>query len=272
MINDITMSILNNPFEIVGIDRLVKTLQEHPDVHYITTNTGVLNDFAFDTNRSNSTRATGTYAHTVPTIYADTVPAIIKKAMDIPEDEIVDAVCDAAEDDVVSGETLLDNIERVVYKLKKNGKDTRLATIVFWKDGFKTVVGNSSLDPVDVVTVDGVETASEQAKEVGLIYSILKYIMGKEAEDGSKTVDGDGYMNKIARTIRDKGYDCQVEPARAAARKEEAYQRHLQKVKDDQARKRRREAGRKEHECKCEGKCSEPKLVTAVKKMVKRKK
>lgn len=260
MIREINMSILNNPFEIVGIDRLVKTLQQQPDSHYITTNTTVLNDFAFDTNSSTSTRATGTYAHTVPTIYADTVPAIIEKVMNIPED------------DVVSGETLLDNIERVVYKLKKNGKDTRLATIVFWKDGFKTVVGNSSLDPVDVVTVDGVETASEQAKEIGLIYSILKYIMGKEAEDGSKTVDGDGYMNKIARTIRDKGYDCQVEPARAAARKAEAYQRHLQKVKDDQARKRRREAGRKEHECKCEGKCSEPKLVTAVKKMVKRKK
>lgn len=267
MIREINMSILNNPFEIVGIDSLLTTLPHRPNEYYTTTNTAVLNDFALNTNSSTSTKATGTsYLYTV------SVPEIIKKVMDIPEDEILDANCDTTEDDTVSGETLLDNIERVVYKLKKNGKDTRLATIVFWKDGFKTVVGNSSLDPVDVVTVDGVETASNQAKEIGLIYSILKYIMGKEAEDGSKTVDGDGYMNKIVRTIRDKGYDCQIEPARAAARKAEAYQRHLQKVKDDQARKRRREAGRKAHECKCESKCSEPKLVTAVKKIVKRRK
>lgn len=135
-------------------------------------------------------------------------------------------------------------IKHVIYTLKKENdtKSYKLTTVVFWENDVKTIVSNSLKDSIDTVEVDGVITATPAAKEIGLAYSIIKFLMGKD--NGTGVIEGNGYINKLDKVIRNKSYDSQLGPVKAAQEKEAAYKKHLEKVEADQARKKKRDEGR----------------------------
>lgn len=162
------------------------------------------------------------------------------------EDDYVDC-CDCTKTKTVEIPQMLPDgitslIKHVIYTLKKEQDSYKLTTVVFWENDVKTIVSNSLKDNIDTVEIDGVVTATDTAKEIGLAYSILKFLMGKD--NGSGVIEGNGYVNKLDKVIRDKSYDSQLGPVKAAQEKEAAYKKHLEKVEADQARKKKRDEGR----------------------------
>lgn len=63
-------------------------------------------------------------------------------------------------------------------KAKKRLERPVLASKVFFNDGTWTVVKNSAEDPIELVTKDGVETASDASKERAIVYAWVKRLCG----------------------------------------------------------------------------------------------
>lgn len=120
------------------------------------------------------------------------------------------------------------NIERVIHSLskKRNTKSHRndytLATTLFFADGTKTTVKNSIHDKVNVIkrnielsdgSVTEVETASTESKEVGIMYALVKRIVGGCDENGTVGKGFCTFLNRIAK----EAYDQNIESARNAA-------------------------------------------------------
>lgn len=95
--------------------------------------------------------------------------------------------------------TFCPNVKRVIYNLssrrgeKSHRKEYTLATTVYFADGTKTTVKNSVHDKVDITTEkvklsDGseieVETATVESREVGLVYALVKRMIGEPDENG----------------------------------------------------------------------------------------
>lgn len=142
------------------------------------------------------------------------------------------------------------NIERVIHSLskKRNEKSHRndytLATTLFFADGTKTTVKNSIHDKVSVTkqTVklsDGstieVETASTESKEVGIMYALVKRIVGGCDENGTVGRGFCTFLNHIAK----ESYDQNIETARNAAE---------ETIRKSQRRKRRSQEAEKRTE------------------------
>lgn len=65
-------------------------------------------------------------------------------------------------------------------KAKKRLERPVLASKVFFNDGTWTVVKNSAEDPIELVTKDGVETASDASKERAIVYAWVKRLCGTQ--------------------------------------------------------------------------------------------
>lgn len=65
-------------------------------------------------------------------------------------------------------------------KAKKRLERPVLASKVFFNDGTWTVVKNSAEDPIELVTKDGVETASDASKERAVVYAWVKRLCGTQ--------------------------------------------------------------------------------------------
>jgi hypothetical protein len=139
-------------------------------------------------------------------------------------DEIVSQVMKS----LCHNNTFCPNIKRVIYNIdtyrgeKSHRKEYTLATTVFFADGTKTTVKNSIHDKVDVTMEkvklsDGseieVETASRESKEVGLVYAIVKRLIGEPDENG--TVGGH-YCTFLNKTVT-KAFDQPIEKAKNAS-------------------------------------------------------
>lgn len=118
-----------------------------------------------------------------------------------------------------------------------------LATVVEFTDGSKSVVTNSVHDALKLEP-DG--TVSESSKEAGVVYAIVKRLVGDIDENG--TVLGNGFGRKLRDIVRN-AYDTQAE---------------------EKARKLAKEKAKAEHEAKKIAAAAKPKnpcLVNAVKSL-----
>ena len=119
-------------------------------------------------------------------------------------------------------------------RIKENGKLVMtepvkvLTTIVFFIDGTKVTVTNSEKDGVQFLEDKAIATdpesptvlvADETSKEMGLVYAIVKRLVGKVDWESGK-VEGNGFGRKL-RDIGANAYDTN---------KEDAKNKHLQKV------------------------------------------
>ena len=115
-------------------------------------------------------------------------------------------------DSLVATNTFAPKISSVRYhtSVKENGKGV-LHTVVTFVDGTTSVVKNDpdmgdeiSLVEKEVVLSDGSKrkmlTASESAKEIGLVYAIVKRMVCKL--DGMGTVKPKGFINFIRSAVR----------------------------------------------------------------------
>lgn len=89
-------------------------------------------------------------------------------------------------------------IKNVVFNLSEKDGHYTLTTVAFFTNGTKTVVHNSSNDEIEVEDYKGVKVASERSKELGIIYCIIKYLLGKTEGD---EIVSNGYMNEIRKFI-----------------------------------------------------------------------
>lgn len=110
------------------------------------------------------------------------------------------------------------------HKIMDNGKIVMsepmdvLTTIVFFDDDSKVVVTNSEHDGIELETknfADGttVKVASEHSKEIGLMYAIVKRLIGLPDKNG--TIKPNGFINTIQKFVRN-GYDSKLEAAKKA--------------------------------------------------------
>lgn len=143
--------------------------------------------------------------------------------------------------ELVQNNCTMPNIDRVIFSLKtfeseakrdENGKLVRnekgkpirvktpctpvLATTVYFIDGTKCIVKNSLKDKIEVeekTLEDGtkVTVASESAKECGVVYAIVKRLVG--IVDESNNVNGDGF-GRILTEIVESGHDEALETAK----------------------------------------------------------
>ena len=124
--------------------------------------------------------------------------------------------------------TFCPNIKRVIFNLdKRRGQKSHraeytLATTVFFADGSKTTVKNSIHDKVGVEVVkvklsDGsevdAETATRESREVGLVYAIVKRLIGEPNEKGEVSGHFCSFLNKTV----DKAFNQPVEDAKNKA-------------------------------------------------------
>lgn len=95
-----------------------------------------------------------------------------------------------------------------------------LTTVLYWKDGTKTVVLNSENDPVEFGS-DGKPTKA--ARERGVVYAIVKRLIGCYGHDekGRMTLKSEGF-GRILNKLVDEAYDCQAEKAKREQKKLEA--------------------------------------------------
>lgn len=131
---------------------------------------------------------------------------------------------------------ILDNIDTVIFSLKENEEKSShftLNTVVRFKDGSKSIVRNSELDPITDVkyTKHGFPYATDETKELGLIYAIIKYIISdKRKEDG--TVEGDGYVRKLNTVIKNARDDSFIAEEKVNG-KEERAKKHQERIAHD---------------------------------------
>ena len=140
--------------------------------------------------------------------------------------------------------TFCPNIDRVIFNLgkyrgeKSHRTEYTLATTIFFVDGTKTTVKNSIHDKVDVVKEkvklsDGseieVETATRESREVGLIYAIVKRLIGEPNENGE--VKG-GFCTFLGKMV-DGAFNQPIENAKTQAEEK------IRKAKAKEAKKNR---------------------------------
>lgn len=149
--------------------------------------------------------------------------------------------------DINENNTWCPDITRIIYNTKtsdwkrdengkpvhdKNGKKVRvelespiLATTVEFNDDTKVTVTNSINDKIGLAKDEktGVVTASDAAKEAGLVYAIVKKLIGKADDKG--TVTGNGY-GRILRDLVAGAWDQNVEEKRAEMQKAVARAKH----------------------------------------------
>lgn len=145
---------------------------------------------------------------------------------------------------IARNNTFMPNIDRVIYNTNvESGKHWTLVTVVYFKDGTKVTVKNSERDDITLVErqlklSDGTEktirTASEQSKEIGLVYALAKRLICTFDERG--TVSSKGFAGFLHKTI-DKAHVQDVEDIRIAAERKIAKARHEDNLKAVKARK-----------------------------------
>lgn len=141
-----------------------------------------------------------------------------------PDNSIIEQVCKS----ICRNNTFCPNIDRVIFNLdtyrgeKSHRTEYTLATTVFFVDGSKTTVKNSVHDKIDIIKEkvklsDGseieVDSPSHDSKEIGLVYAIVKRIVGEPDEKG--TVSG-GFASFINKTLK-KAFNQPVEMAKIEA-------------------------------------------------------
>lgn len=161
----------------------------------------------------------------------------------------------SAYDELVENNCTMPNIERIIFSLKtfesaakrdedgklvldENGKTIRvktpctpvLATTVFFIDGTRTTVRNSLKDKIEVeekTMEDGskVTVATDAAKECGVVYAIVKRIVG--TVDDRNEVVGDGFGRILADLVA-SGHDEAVEAAKTKIAKAKGRARHAE--------------------------------------------
>lgn len=135
--------------------------------------------------------------------------------------------------------TYLPLVSKVLYNLKTEKKTVveredgtkeavmeklaspKLATKVFWSDGSTTTVVNSPDDGISTEKrklSDGseIEVATEESKELGLVYAVVKRTCGVPGADGEMENTG---LGRILRSLVKSGIDKGVEKAEARIRK-----------------------------------------------------
>lgn len=142
--------------------------------------------------------------------------------------------------------SIIDKINTVIYSLKENESGRFvLTTIVKFNDGSKSVVRNSELDPIKEVkkTAHGFPYATEEAKEIGLIYAIIKYVTSNKRKDDG-TVEGDGYVRKLSNLIKSARDDSFIAEEKVNG-KEERAKKHQERIEHDKevAEKRKKRIG-----------------------------
>lgn len=130
-------------------------------------------------------------------------------------------------------------VTRVIFNLSnyegENAKPT-LTTVVYFSDGSRSVVKNTEIDGVKLNHHDdGTVTATDDSKELGVIYAITKRFLGTLNED-THAMEANGYMNKLRKIIR-KGSDANQQKVRRQREKKEARARHEKMVEDAKARR-----------------------------------
>lgn len=130
------------------------------------------------------------------------------------------------------------------HKIKENGKIVMsepmdvLSTVVFFVDGTKVVVTNNEHDGIELETktvADGitVKVASERSKEIGLMYALVKRLMGLPDENG--TIKPHGFINAIQKFVRN-AYDTKLESAKKAYNDKLAKEAAKQKAAEPKAK------------------------------------
>lgn len=108
-----------------------------------------------------------------------------------------------------------------------------LATVMYFKDGTKVSVVNSIGDTIDF-NEDG--TVSHDAKERGIVYALVKRLIGKFDRNGKFITPG---LGRELNTLIKNAYDCQVE----AKKRAEAEAKRKEELAKEQAKpKRKRES------------------------------
>jgi hypothetical protein len=140
------------------------------------------------------------------------------------DDEIVSQVMKS----LCFNNTFCPNIKRVIYNLgtyrgeKSHRTEYTLATTVFFADGTKTTVKNSIHDKVRVIKEkvkisDGseieVDAPTIESRELGLVYALVKRLIGGIDEKG--TVAG-GYCTFLNKTVKN-AFVQNIETAKSAA-------------------------------------------------------
>lgn len=140
------------------------------------------------------------------------------------DDEIVSQVMKS----LCFNNTFCPNIKRVIYNLdahrgeKSHRTEYTLATTVFFTDGTKTTVKNSVHDKVGVIKErvklsDGseieVDAPSIESREVGLVYALVKRLVGEPDEKGAVT---GGYCTFLNKTVKN-AFVQPIENAKNAA-------------------------------------------------------
>lgn len=159
----------------------------------------------------------------------------------------------SAYDELVANNCTMPNIERVIFSLKtfeseakrdengnlvldESGKTIRvktpctpvLATTCYFVDGTKCSVKNSLKDKIEVeekTLEDGtkVTVATDAAKECGVVYAIVKRVVG--TVDENNNVVGDGF-GRILTDIVESGHDEALEAAETKILKAKAKAKH----------------------------------------------
>ena len=175
------------------------------------------------------------------------INTVITAMVDGDTDEIVgfdfnNELADKVVESMARNNSFVPNIDRVVFSTNTSGEHPVLATVVYFKDGTKSVVKNCTRDGISVVDEkvklsDGsettVKTAGVESKEIGLAYAILKRIVCEF--DGNGNVQNAGF-SRFLRNAVENATCSEVVQARAAA------ERRLSKAGKNQAAKPRKES------------------------------
>lgn len=133
------------------------------------------------------------------------------------DEELGDKVVES----LVRNNAFCPNVDRVIFAT--NTKDEAhpvLATVVYFKDGTKSTVKNCGGDKITLVdekvTLSNgdevvVKTASQESKEAGVTYAILKRLLCEYDENGK--VSGSGFVNFLKRVVKN-AYCQDIEEAK----------------------------------------------------------
>lgn len=153
-------------------------------------------------------------------------------------------LADFAVKSIARNNTFMPNIDRVIYNTNvEDGNHCTLVTVVYFKDGTKVTVKNSERDDITLVerklklsdgTEKTIKTASEQSKEIGLVYALAKRLICTFDERG--TVNGKGFAGFLLKAIN-KAHVQDVEDVRLAAERKISKARNEDNLKARKARK-----------------------------------
>lgn len=158
--------------------------------------------------------------------------------------EIHPGVPDYVVRDVVENGCTMPRLERVEYSFKKATADEPavLATIVFFDDGTKSIVKNCLSDAVgseDWKLSDGstVEVASQDSKERGFVYALLKRLLSNLDEDGNAVCSGLGNSLReiVAGAVDQNVVAAEKRIAKTKPAEQPACEKPAKKAKRDEA-------------------------------------